>query len=94
MNEGHFDRHIRNMRGIYSERLEALGAAAERNCAGALRLRPTHTGLHAVADLVNADAAAAQALARGVEVMPLSEYALGRQPVAAEEIEKSRTRLP
>jgi GntR family transcriptional regulator/MocR family aminotransferase len=84
MNEGHFDRHIRRMRGIYSERLEALTAAAERHCAGALRLRPTQTGLHAVADLLNADAAAVsdQALARGVEVMPLSEYALGRQPVA------------
>jgi DNA-binding transcriptional MocR family regulator len=33
---------------------------------------------------LNADAVAVskQALARGVEAMPLSEYALGRQPVA------------
>ena len=82
MNDGSFDRHVRRMRGIYRERLEALSAAAERHCAGALRLRPTHTGLHAVADLPNADAASvtAQALARGVEVMPLSEYAIGRMP--------------
>jgi DNA-binding transcriptional MocR family regulator len=72
------------MRSVYHERLEALTATAERHCAGALRLRPTHTGLHAVADLPNADAVAVsnQAFARGVEVMPLSEYAFGRQPVA------------
>jgi GntR family transcriptional regulator / MocR family aminotransferase len=83
MHDGHFDRHVRRMRGIYNERLEALNAAAARHCAGALRMRPTHTGLHAVADLPYADAAAVteQALSRGVEVMPISEYAAGRQPV-------------
>jgi GntR family transcriptional regulator / MocR family aminotransferase len=84
MNEGHFDRHIRRMRGIYKERLDAMSSAVARHCAGALRLRPTLTGLHAVADLPNGDAAAVAeaALARGVEVMPLAEYAAGRQPVA------------
>jgi GntR family transcriptional regulator/MocR family aminotransferase len=80
MNAGHFDRHIRRMRGVYGERLEVLASAAKRYCAGALRIRPTHTGLHAVADVDGMEAAAvsAQAEARGVEVMPLSEYWLGR----------------
>jgi GntR family transcriptional regulator/MocR family aminotransferase len=80
MNAGHFDRHIRRMRGVYGERLEVLASAAKRYCAGALRIRPTHTGLHAVADVDGVEAAAvsAQAEARGVEVMPLSEYWLGR----------------
>ena len=49
--EGHFARHLRRMRVAYRERLEALTAAAERYCGGALRLRPVQTGLHALADL-------------------------------------------
>jgi GntR family transcriptional regulator/MocR family aminotransferase len=84
MNEGYFDRHVRRMRSVYQQRLEALTAAAERHCGGALRLRPTHTGLHAIADLPHTAAVAVseQAFARGVEVMPVSEYAFGSHPVA------------
>jgi len=80
MSAGHFDRHVRRMRSVYGERLEVLASAVKRYCAGALRLRPTHTGLHAVADVdgVDAGAVSAQAAGRGVEVMPLSEYWLGR----------------
>jgi DNA-binding transcriptional MocR family regulator len=65
---------------VYGERLEAVASAAKRYCDGALRIRPTHTGLHAVADVDGVDAAAVsvEAGARGVEVMPLSEYWLGR----------------
>jgi len=83
INDGHFERHIRRMRAVYHGRLEALHAAATRHCAGVLQLRPTHTGLHAVADLTSVDAAVVteEAFARGVEVMPISEYAAGRQPV-------------
>ena len=77
---GHFERHIRRMRVLYRERLEALRAAAERHCGGALRVRPVHTGLHAVADLLGADAerVCEAAAALGVEVMPLSAYCFGR----------------
>jgi GntR family transcriptional regulator/MocR family aminotransferase len=84
MNEGYFDRHVRRMRSVHQQRLEALTAAAERHCGGALRLRPTHTGLHAIADLPHTAAVAVseQAFARGVEVMPVSEYAFGSHPVA------------
>jgi GntR family transcriptional regulator/MocR family aminotransferase len=74
--EGHFARHLRRMRAAYRERLEALGAAAERFCRGALRLRTVRTGLHAVADVDGVDAArvSREAAIRGVEATPLSAY--------------------
>ena len=77
--EGHFGRHLRRMRVAYRERLEALNAAAERFCGETLRVRPTRTGLHAVADLEGVDAASVcrEAAARGVEVAPLSAYFAG-----------------
>jgi GntR family transcriptional regulator/MocR family aminotransferase len=76
---GHFERHLRRMRTASRERLEALGAAAQRFCGGALRLRPVRTGLHAVADLegVDADRVFREAAVRGVEVMPLAAYYSG-----------------
>jgi GntR family transcriptional regulator/MocR family aminotransferase len=78
---GHFARHLRRMRSLYRERRDALAEAAERYCAGALSLRVPRTGLHAVADLIGADAGRVfdEAVARGVEVMPLSHYMFGRQ---------------
>jgi DNA-binding transcriptional MocR family regulator len=68
------------MRAAYQERVEALADAVARKAAGALRLRPVHTGLHAVADLEDGDASTVfhEALARGVELMPLSAYVFGR----------------
>jgi GntR family transcriptional regulator/MocR family aminotransferase len=74
--DGHFARHLRRMRTAYRERLEALAGAVERLCGGAIRLRPVHTGLHAVADLDGADArrVSAEAAARGIEVTPLAAY--------------------
>jgi GntR family transcriptional regulator / MocR family aminotransferase len=82
MQTGHFERHIRRMRAVYRERLEALAAAAERWCGDALRLRPVRTGLHAVADLGEADDETVwrEAAARGVEVTPLSSYYAGDAP--------------
>jgi GntR family transcriptional regulator/MocR family aminotransferase len=64
------------MRVAYRERLEALTDAAARYCRGALRLRPTRTGLHAIADLEGAGAArvSREAAARGVEATPLAAY--------------------
>jgi GntR family transcriptional regulator/MocR family aminotransferase len=78
--EGHFARHLRRMRVAYRERLEALTDATARYCSGALGLRPTRTGLHAIADLEGADAGrvSREAAARGVEAAPLSAYYAGR----------------
>jgi GntR family transcriptional regulator/MocR family aminotransferase len=79
MADGHYERHLRRMRAAYRERLEAMIDAATRYCGGALRVRPVPTGLHAVADLTEADddRVAHEAIARGVEAMPLSMYASG-----------------
>jgi GntR family transcriptional regulator/MocR family aminotransferase len=74
--EGHYERHLRRMRREYVARRDALADAVRRRGAGALSLRETTTGLHAVADLCAADAVvvAREALSHGVEVMPLSAY--------------------
>jgi GntR family transcriptional regulator / MocR family aminotransferase len=80
--EGHFARHLRRMRLVYQERLEALRAAAERCCRGVLRVRPVRTGLHALAELDGVDAArvAREAAARGVEATPATAYFTSRAP--------------
>jgi GntR family transcriptional regulator/MocR family aminotransferase len=77
MAEDHYERHLRRMRAAYRERLDAMVSAAARYCGGALRVRPVLTGLHAVADLdeVHDGRVAREAIARGVEAMPLSMYA-------------------
>jgi len=74
--EGHYERHLRRMRTVYQERLQAMVEAARRYCGGALRMRPVPTGLHAVADLdgIEAERVSREAMARGVEAMPLSLY--------------------
>jgi GntR family transcriptional regulator/MocR family aminotransferase len=81
---GHFARHLRRMRVAYRERLDALTTAADRLCRGALRVRPTRTGLHAIADLdgANAVTVSREAAARGVEATPLSAYCVGREKPA------------
>ena len=75
---GHFERHLRRMRTVYRERLEALIAATRRYCGGGLQIRPVTTGLHAVADLSAADAltVSEEAYARGVEVAPMERYCI------------------
>src|SRR5262245_16249807 len=82
--DGHYERHLRRMRALYRERLQALESAIARHCRGALTLRPVHTGLHAVADLHDADAPRVfeEAAMRGVEVMPLAAYYYSRQKPA------------
>lgn len=84
MLEGHYERHLRRMRAAYRARLDALEQAAERSCGGALRLRHSRTGLHTVADVVDADArrVASAAFERGVEAMPLAAYHFGSRPGA------------
>jgi GntR family transcriptional regulator/MocR family aminotransferase len=80
MTGGHLERHLRRMRNAYRERLEAVIDAADRHCDGALTIRPVCTGLHVVADILDADADLVwrEAAAREVEVMPLSAYYMGR----------------
>jgi GntR family transcriptional regulator/MocR family aminotransferase len=79
MQAGHYERHLRRMRSAYRERAEALLSAAERFCGGALHVRAVQTGLHVVADVEGACAGDVfrEAVARGLELMPLSSYFLG-----------------
>lgn len=79
--EGHYERHLRRMRAACRERLDAMTEAASRFCGGVLQVRPVRTGLHAVADLedgIEDERVAREAMARGVEAMPLSMYSSGR----------------
>ena len=81
MESGIFERHLRRMRREYGRRLAALSDAAARHGRGLFTLRPVTTGLHAIADLHGVDDQAAfrEALAHGVEVMPVSTYYLDRR---------------
>jgi GntR family transcriptional regulator/MocR family aminotransferase len=78
MARDYYQRHVRRMQAEYAERLHTLQTAINRTGV-ALRLRPVHSGLHAVADLVDVEAERvfAEATARNVEVMPLSAYYYG-----------------
>jgi GntR family transcriptional regulator/MocR family aminotransferase len=77
LNEGHFVRHIRRMRTLYSQRQETLLRAAKRELVGLVRVSPCETGMHVMGWLEdgrqdrNASRAATQA---GVEAPPLSSY--------------------
>src|SRR5262245_11895887 len=77
---GQYARHLRRMVAVYRERLEALTEAADTFCAGVLEIRDVQTGLHAVANLHDADEGRVchEARARGIEVAPLGSYFIGR----------------
>jgi GntR family transcriptional regulator/MocR family aminotransferase len=78
---GHFDRHLRRMRALYTERLEALSLAAAKYCGAELEVRPVRAGMHAIGLLrVSAEKVAHSAAARGIEVMPLSFYYSSKTP--------------
>jgi GntR family transcriptional regulator/MocR family aminotransferase len=78
--EGHFARHLRRMRVLYRQRREVLLAAARAAGRERLRVRPTESGLHVIADLgpgVDPAAVSAAAARRGVEAAPLSLFYAG-----------------
>jgi GntR family transcriptional regulator/MocR family aminotransferase len=77
---GHFGRHLRRMRQIYAERLNALFHCAKQNLTGLLEISGVEAGLQTVGWLkrgVNGKSAAAAAAQRNVEVVPLSIYGQG-----------------
>jgi GntR family transcriptional regulator/MocR family aminotransferase len=77
MGEGHFARHIRRTRALYAERQAALLEAAQERLGGCLALEPAEAGMHLLGRLpAGADdrAAAAAALAAGVEAAALSDF--------------------
>jgi GntR family transcriptional regulator / MocR family aminotransferase len=78
MLRGHYQRHLRRMQTAYTERLDTLRSALARSGAP-LRLRPVHSGLHAVVDLEAGDAehVARAAAEHHLEIMPLGAYHYG-----------------
>jgi GntR family transcriptional regulator / MocR family aminotransferase len=81
--DGHFGRHLRRMREIYSERLSVLMESAREKLAGLLEMSSVEAGLQTVGWLVKGiddKSAALAAAARNVETIPLSLYHRGRSP--------------
>jgi GntR family transcriptional regulator/MocR family aminotransferase len=79
--EGHFARHVRRMRELYSERLGVLVESARQRLNGLLEIPSVEAGLRTVAWLqggILAEEAAQAAAKYDVEVLPLSRYAYGR----------------
>jgi GntR family transcriptional regulator / MocR family aminotransferase len=79
--DGHYARHVRRMRRIYSERQDVLIEAIRKHLAGVLDARLSAAGMHLVAWLpegMDDEAVSARALAAGVEASALSRYAVDR----------------
>lgn len=79
--EGHFGRHLRRMREVYSERLSVLLESARQRLSGLLEVSNIEAGLQTVGWLsadIDDEKAAQAAAARQVEVIPLSWYERGR----------------
>jgi GntR family transcriptional regulator/MocR family aminotransferase len=75
--DGHFARHARRMRAVYAERYEALFRACSERVGEHIRIQPAVTGMQTPAYLINHKddrRLADQALATGIEVIPLSNY--------------------
>jgi len=78
--EGHFARHLRRMRQLYSERLSVLMEQVRRQLAGLLEISPIEAGLQTIGWLargISGEAVAEAARARDVEVVPLRRFYRG-----------------
>ena len=79
--EGHFARHIRRMRELYSERLAVFLEASRSRLAGLLEIPEVEAGLQTVGWLargIRAERAAKEAAKHEVEAVPLSRYSSRR----------------
>lgn len=79
--EGHFARHLRQMRGLYAARAQAFEAACRDHLDGLLQVPPITTGLDATAFLPAGtdDRAVARSLVDwGIEARPISFYRLSQ----------------
>jgi GntR family transcriptional regulator/MocR family aminotransferase len=81
IDEGHFERHVRRMRGVYAERQQDLIEALRAEADGLIEASPAGSGMHLVGWLPpgtdDADVAR-RAATRGVDAIPLSAFAIGR----------------
>lgn len=77
LTEGHFQRHLRRMRRVYSQRQRCLIEAAKNELDGLLHLDHDQTGMHVVGWLRNGMAAedvCRRAAEEGLELLPLASY--------------------
>jgi GntR family transcriptional regulator/MocR family aminotransferase len=77
IDKGHFGRHLRRMRKIYSQRHEALAHHAKKHLSGLLSLSPVEAGLQTIGWLKNgffAEDVCSAAARRSVDVIPLDRF--------------------
>lgn len=77
INEGHFGRHVRKMRQVYSERSQLLTEEANRRLSGLLDVEHAQSGMCTVAWIkarVSEMALTRRAEQLGLEVVPLSSF--------------------
>ncbi|MBZ9780358.1 PLP-dependent aminotransferase family protein [Pseudomonas sp. REP124] len=74
--QGHFDRHVRRMRKLYSLRAEALNCAAQQHWRGLIEVPEIRGGLDIAASLlVGHETEACERMEKaGVDVMPLGRF--------------------
>jgi GntR family transcriptional regulator/MocR family aminotransferase len=78
---GHFGRHLRRMREVYSERLSVLLESARQRLKGLLEISNVEAGLQTVGwlcDGIDGESATKAAAARDVDVIPLGRFSRGR----------------
>ncbi|MCA1633812.1 MAG: PLP-dependent aminotransferase family protein [Acidobacteria bacterium] len=81
LEEGHFARHVRRMRALYSSRQAVLVEEARRELKDLLEIETSAAGLHLMGWLpedMDDRVAARAAEAHGVDAQPLSSFCLGR----------------
>lgn len=80
--DGHFGRHLRRMRQIYSGRLSALLEGAKENWNGLIEMSGVEAGLQTAAWLcggIDAESTAIAAARRNVDVTPVNRYSRGKK---------------
>ncbi len=84
--DGHFGRHVRRMREIYAQRLGVLLEEGRPQLDGLITISDIEAGLQTVGWLakgLDAQEVTDAAARRDVQVVPISEYAVTRQPPEA-----------
>jgi GntR family transcriptional regulator/MocR family aminotransferase len=77
IDKGHFGRHLRRMRKIYSQRHEALTHHAEKHLSGLLSLSSVEAGLQTIGHLKNglvAEDVCSAAARRNIDVIPIDRF--------------------
>jgi GntR family transcriptional regulator / MocR family aminotransferase len=83
ISEGHFTRHIRRMRALYLERLEAVLDAFNRELKGAVDVHRPEAGMHIIGWLqkgVSGPEVSRRAAAAEVDASPISSFYVHRPP--------------